>query len=450
MRMKARWIAAGLFAALLPGCGDGGTPPKPDVAATASASASVTATATATASDSASGSSSDSATASDTASAEAAPSASATAEPVASASASATATAAPSGSASAAPAVRGFAFPAPKSGVLSVAEADKLVKVGAPGRVRLLVPGKEPLEKLVYAPTKGDTQKLRVELSQKMSVNAQGQPGPKVISPPQALDIDVTVEDVDDKPSALVAMVLRQIKLTPGDGIDQDTADQLTKQLGGLLGYSFRERVAANGEASAGEAKLPSSAPQGADMLVASMNTVLRVLVPRLPDEPVGVGAKWQVMSREDQGGASVVQLTEYTLKDRSGTKAALDFTTRQLAAGETMKMPAGVPAGVGTKVTKFSTSLSGSLGIDTTQMGPTKGRAQQATRLALDVTAPGQAAGTIKTDTEMKMTVTISRRGGDAATAGSAAASASAAASGAPAAPTATATATASEEAKP
>ncbi len=417
---RNRWVAAGWMAAGLLGCGESAVPPKPEVAATATATAAVTATATATVSA--------------TATAEpAAPSASASAEPVPSASASGEASAAPSASASAAPAVKGFAFPAPKTGVLTVAEADKLAKVGAPARVRLLDPGKEPLAKLAYAPTKGDTQKLRVELAQKMSVNAQGQPGPKIVSPPQALDIDVTVEDTDDKPSSLVSMCARGISLTPTEGIDQDTTNELTKQLAGLTGYSYRERVAANGETSAGEATLPASAPKGADMLVASMNTVLRVLVPRLPDEAIGTGARWQVMTREDQGGASVVQLTEYTVKTRSGSQATLDFTTRQLAAGETMKMPAGVPAGVGTKVTKFSTTLGGSLSIDTTQMGPIKGRATQATKLSLDVSAPGQGAGTIKTDTEMKMTVTIGRRSG-AAPASSAAASASAAATAAPA----------------
>lgn len=413
---RNRWVAAAWVTAGLLGCGESGAPPKPDVAATATTTATAAVTATATA------------TVSATATSEAAPSASASAEPAPSASASGEASAAPSGSASAAPAVKGFAFPAPKTGVLTVAEADKLAKVGAPARVRLLDPGKEPLARLAYAPTKGDTQKLRVELAQKMSVNAQGQPGPKIVSPPQALDIDVTVEDTDDKPSSLLGMALRGISLTPTEGIDQDTTNELTKQLAGLVGYSYRERVAANGETSAGEATLPASAPKGADMLVASMNTVLRVLVPRLPDEAIGTGARWQVMSREDQGGASVVQLTEYTVKTRSGSQATLDFTTRQLAAGETMKMPAGVPAGVGTKVTKFSTTLGGSLSIDATQMGPIKGRATQATKLSLDVSAPGQAAGTIKTDTEMKMTITIGRRSGAAAPAASASAAATAA----------------------
>lgn len=433
MTICGKWLfAAGSITALLVGCGESAAPPKPDVLAATSATATAAVTATATAS------ASSSETASASGSADPAPSASASAEPAPSASASGEASASPSGSASAAPVVKGFAFPAPKSGVLTVADADKLIKVGAPARVRLLVPGAEPLVKLVYGPTKGDTQKLRVDLSQKMSVNAQGKPGPKIVSPPQSLEIDVIVDDVDDKPSSLVSMWLRGLKLTPTEGIDQDTANDLTKQLAGLVGYSFRERVAANGEISSGESKLPAAAPKGADMLVASMNTVLRVLIPRLPDEAIGTGAKWQVISREDQGGASVVQLTEYTLKSRSGDTVGLDFGTRQLAAGESMKMPAGVPEGVGTKVTRFVTTLSGSLTLAMSQLGPTKGRVTQETKLALDVTAPGQAEGTIKTDTDMKMTVTIARRAGSAAPATSAATGATGSSTAATPAPTA------------
>jgi hypothetical protein len=399
-------FAAAALAAVLAACGDP-APPSPDRAATtASATASVTASATAPASASAEA---PPASASAT---EPAPSASASGAP--SASASGVASAAPSGSASAAPAAKGFAFPSPKTGILTPAEADKLAPAGGKTRVRVLDAGKEPLAEIAYKPTKGENTPMLVDLVQKVNVVAAGQTG-AVVSPPQTLDVEMQTGEVDDSGSQ-VAMLLKGITLKPVDGIDADTLGQISKLLQGLKGFTLRQRISPRGEVSDSKIEAPPTAPQGAENLITSLSTVLRMMTPRLPDEAVGTGAKWQALSRIDQSGTSVVQLTEYTLKERSGSKVTLDFKARQLAANENIKLPTGAPPGVKTKLAKFSTSASGSLVLDTTQMAPVKGKASLDQKLVVDVTAPG-AAGTekVKTDADMKMTVTFAQKGASA-----------------------------------
>ncbi len=325
--------------------------------------------------------------------------------------------AAPSGSASAAPAVKGFGFPSPKTGILTAAEADKLAPAGGKTKVRLLDAGKEPLAEIAYKPSKGDVVPMLVDLTQKVNVVAEGQQG-AVLSPPQVLDIEVQTGDVDDS-GAAVAMLLKGITLKPVDGLDPETLSQISKLLQGLKGYTVRQRIGPRGETTDTKVEAPASAPQGAENLVTSMSTVLRMMVPRFADDPVGTGAKWQALSRVDQSGTSVVQLTEYTLKERSGSSVTLDFKTRQLAASDNIKLPTGAPPGVTTKLAKFATTASGSIVVDTTQMAPTKGKATMDQKIVVDVTAPGQGkpGEKVKTDAEMKMTVTFSRRSGGAPT---------------------------------
>jgi hypothetical protein len=252
-----------------------------------------------------------------------------------------------------------------------------------------------------------------VDLVQKVNVVAAGQEG-AVISPPQALDIDVQTGEVGES-GALTAMLLKGITLKPVDGIDQSTLDQISKVLQGLKGFALRQRFGPHGEVSDSKVEAPPTAPQGAENLVTSLSTVLRMMVPRLPDEAVGTGAKWQALSRVDQSGTSVVELTEYTLKERSGSQVTLDFRTKQLAAKDDIKLPTGAPPGVKTKLAKFSTSASGSIVVDTTQMAPVKGKGTMDQKLVVDVTAPGTAEK-VKTDADMKMTVTFTRKSGGAA----------------------------------
>lgn len=301
--------------------------------------------------------------------------------------------------------------------------------------MRVLDPGKEPLAEIAYKPTKGEVVPMAIDLTQKVNVVAEGQQG-AVLSPPQVLAIDVQTGEVDET-GALVAMLLQGIALKPVDGIDAGTLDQISKALQGLKGYTLRQRISPHGDASDVKIEPPPSAPQGAENILASMSAVLRMIVPRLPDEPVGTGAKWQALSRMDQSGTSVVQLTEYTLKDRSGSKVTLDFRTRQLAAGENVKLPTGVPPGVTTKLTKFATSATGSMVVDTTQMAPLRGKATMDQKFTVDVTAPGQnkqGPQKVQTEADMKMTVSFSRK--------SASAPAGTAAPATTAAPAATATA--------
>jgi hypothetical protein len=408
------WVfSAAVLAALLSACDDP-EPPEATPDRRTALTAAVTASSMAAAAP----------TASTSATPEAAPSASAEAEP--SASPSGEASAAPSGSASAAPvAAKGFAFPSPKSGVLSPAEAEKLAPAGGHAKVRVLDPGQEPLARLAYTPAKDATQALRFDISMKMDLTVEGETAPKLLNPPQSLDVDMVTEQVDEKTGALVAMVIRGVTIQATKEVDQDTASAITKQLGGVSGLTFHLRVSPQGEGSEPRVDVPAAFPKGAEQLVTNMGAVFREMMPRLPDEPIGIGAKWQVLSREAPEGANLVQLTEYTLKERSGSKITLDFHTRQLAASGAIKL-AGTPAGASTKLSRFAASVTGSLAIDTKQMGPVKGRLAHETRQTIDSVAPvqdadadaGAGAGTkqVKTNLDIKSTAVIARRAAAAA----------------------------------
>jgi hypothetical protein len=349
-----------------------------------------------------------SATTTETATATTTETATATAEPTATAT---TTEPAPSASASAAPVVKGFAFPSPKSGILSLADADKILKTGAHPKVRVLDAGKEPLAKLAYAPTKGATQALRVDLDQKVTTVVQGQTAP-IMSPGQALDVDLETGDVDDATGALVTVTLRKMSLKPLDGIDAATLEELQKQLSGLNGYALRERVSPFGDTSEAKIQLPPTAPKGSEMFVTTMNDVFRAMLPNLPEEPVGVGAKWQSLTREDHGGANVMQLAEYTLKEKSGDKLTLGYSARQLAAGNQIKLPIAAPEGTTTQLTKFVSTTSGSLVVDTREIAPIKGRSTQETKVGIDVLRKADSTK-LGTETSMKVTVSFARRGG-------------------------------------
>jgi len=91
-----------------------------------------------------------------------------------------------------------------------------------------------------------------------------------------------------------------------------------------------------------------------------------------LPDEKVGVGGKWLVVTRVSSG-ADILQWTTYALKSKNGTKIELEAVVKQLAATGTMsggQMPAGFEA----KITNFQSGGTSLTNMDLTKLSPEKG----------------------------------------------------------------------------
>ncbi|MEM7436126.1 MAG: hypothetical protein AAF436_13295 [Myxococcota bacterium] len=71
--------------------------------------------------------------------------------------------------------------------------------------------------------------------------------------------------------------------------------------------------------------------------LVNARTTLTRV---RLPVEPVGLGARWEVKRKIQVYGFEVTQVDTYQLVDRAGDEVMLNVTVQQMAAPQTVSFP--------------------------------------------------------------------------------------------------------------
>jgi hypothetical protein len=72
-------------------------------------------------------------------------------------------------------------------------------------------------------------------------------------------------------------------------------------------------------------------------MLVNTRETLTRV---RLPEEKVGLGARWETRKEIHAYGFKVQQVNTYTLVDRAGDEIMLDVTVQQMAVPQTIEFP--------------------------------------------------------------------------------------------------------------
>jgi hypothetical protein len=131
-------------------------------------------------------------------------------------------------------------------------------------------------------------------------------------------------------------------------------------------------------------------------------------MVTPLPAEPVGLGARWQVISRTATGGADLLQSAIYTLKSRDGGRATLEVKLIQLAASDTIHSPQ-MPAGMSAKVKSFSSGGSGTTQVDLKSVAPEGGA--MTLKTTMDIGVQGAGPGTTDDSTvETTTAVTITR----------------------------------------
>jgi hypothetical protein len=392
IKLSRAAIALALFAAVA-GCDGNKTPAaKPELATTtasiASAAPSVSASASAGAS------------------AEAAASAAPSSEP-ASAVANAEPSAAPqaSGSANASASATPQAKTAPKlptapRGILAAGEADRIAKLGSAPLLKLLDAGAEPREKITYAFTKGATQKVEIVLDIGVKLTAAGQNVPAGNMPRMTMLMELTAGDKNDAGDVLVTGKLVKLGLEPEGADQKQIADALKTELDSIKGLPLSYFVTPRGRTH--DLKMDASKfGTGAEQVMQGMTQSMASMVTQFPDEAIGLGASWQVVSRISSAGADILQYETYTLDKRESSKLGLSVSIAQLAATDKVGVP-GMPGGASATLTSFRSVGSGDREADTKKLAAEKGTMKMNSAIDLSVSQPGQETQSTRVDTNL------------------------------------------------
>ena len=101
-----------------------------------------------------------------------------------------------------------------------------------------------------------------------------------------------------------------------------------------------------------------------------SMNQGMQQAFPLLPQEPVGVGAKWQVVTTPNLGGIIQTITTTHTLTSLTADGATFDLVIARTAKEQDVESPAG-PPGMSVKVKSLSGAGNGSTEVLFTRPTP-------------------------------------------------------------------------------
>lgn len=209
---------------------------------------------------------------------------------------------------------------------------------GVLAEVKLLEPGAEPRAARRYAfGTQAETRSVKTETA--ATVEAQGQkqnmnqPGLKSL-------VALAVKPGSGKDTFVVSSTLKKVEILGLNPADAKQQAEAAKALAPLQGLALSFDTTSRG--GAGEPRLAAAkAPQpGAEEMVGLVAQIAELLAIPLPEEAIGVGAKWQRVSSNPTAGMKAVVTTTYTLTSWAGDSGVIDAKIVQRAERQAANDP--------------------------------------------------------------------------------------------------------------
>ena len=251
--------------------------------------------------------------------------------------------------------------------------------------VKLLSAGAEPRRVLRLQPQPGQLQTTTTTLKMDMDMGL-GQPMkmPAIIMP-----MEVTVKNVSANGDITYEIVIGDVSVAVDPDALPQVAEAMKASLGGVKGLSGTATMSPRGFSKDSDSMLPSDADPQMRQALSQLQETWSNIAAQLPEEAVGVGAKWEVRQPLKSQGMTVNQTATYELLSLDGDRLSTAITMTQSASNQKIQNPA-MPQ-MQLDVTKLTGSGRGNMTLDLGQVMPLTATLQAQTEMSLSIDMGGQ-----------------------------------------------------------
>ncbi len=273
----------------------------------------------------------------------------------------------------------------------------KAVTATSPSPVKLLSAGAEPRKALRIHPKTGDKQSLVMTMKMAMEMSA-GQP---MKMPAMIMPMEVTVKSVSADGDIVSESVIGEASVANDPGVMPQMAEAMKTSIGGMKGLAFTSTMSDLGINKGIEVKLPPDASPQLRQSMDQMKESMSSMSSPLPEEAVGLGAKWEMAAQKKMQGMTIDQIVTYELVSIEGDRITFKCAISQNAANQKVANPAAPQ--IKTELTKMTGNGTGTMTFNLTQAVPSLFTVDSHTDMAMAVNAGGK-----KQDMTMKMDMNI------------------------------------------
>ncbi len=269
-------------------------------------------------------------------------------------------------------------------------------------KVELLEKGSAPHRQLRFTPKVGDKVSKVMGMKMSQTISMPGIPAQTPEVPGQQMFIDVETKKVASNGDIDYAFTYKDIKIIadkPSPIVS--TTEQMMKP---MIGSSGTGTMTNRGISKQAEYKAPEGLNPMAKGLIDGMKDSMSKASTPVPDEAVGVGAKWKVVQELNANGIQLTQTTLSEVTEITSTGFTLKTTITQSAPAQDVKNPL-LPASATMKLDSLATDGNGKSVFEFNSVFPKSSTVNIKSKTSMKLTINGQNT-TMGTDMSMEMTV--------------------------------------------
>jgi hypothetical protein len=241
--------------------------------------------------------------------------------------------------------------------------------------ITVLSTGKSPTKPLRFEAKQGAKLTLEIVERSAMSRLANGKPPAPEPTLAFRTTLDADISEVRANGDFRTDVVYRKIE-ADATRMNPELARGINASLGGVVGMTGHTIVTSRGITKETDLRVPASVTPELRQKIEAFRGLQGQIISPFPDEPVGVGARWDSSLTaevpDDNGGLIVHQTTSYELVELAGTRGKLAITVKSTASS------------VDDKLTT-STTGKGEVAFDLAQVGVCSTRSEITTEVKLD-----------------------------------------------------------------
>jgi hypothetical protein len=249
--------------------------------------------------------------------------------------------------------------------------------------VKLLDAGSEPKKVLRLHPAVGDKQSVTMTLKMDMAMNMAGNSMPAMNLPAMVMTMDSEVKDVSGGDISYT-LVFSDADIVSDTNTMAVAATAMKAALAGLRGLTGTAKMSDRGVVKSIDLKVPPEAGAQLGQTISQMKDSFSSSSSPLPEEAVGVGAKWEYRTKIKSQGMTMDQAMTFELASMDGDTLNLQTTIAQNAANQKIENPA-MP-GVKVDLTKLTGTGSGTTSLDLNHLLPQTASIDESTDTQMSV----------------------------------------------------------------
>jgi hypothetical protein len=273
-------------------------------------------------------------------------------------------------------------------------------------RVELLAPGAQPRQELRFQPKVNTKQITTITTNMDAVGSLSGQPMPSIKIPTSVMKLETTITQVDANGDIHSQFSFTDADVMPAPDSPPEMVNALRSALKLLVGLKGTSIVDNRGQIKAGNIELPEASDPITNQLFKQISNSLAQASSPLPQEAIGIGAKWRVASQLNVSGINLSQSTIYELVALKDNVATFNVSLEQQAQSQQLSLP-GMPTGATLTLKSLKSQGQGQIVVPLDMAIPARSTISVRSQNEMNVKpANGEEDATLETNISMQMTL--------------------------------------------